>query len=99
MAAENVNRWHSRRGANPIFYTDMGDLSSIIIGNWDVFDALFPNQAWITQKFNEIELSRNIIAHNNFLEEREIKRIRLYFEDWNKQISKTVDDNGKVNNK
>lgn len=94
MASENANRWHSKRGADPIFYTDMGDLSSIITENWDTFKSVFPDQGWITQRFTEIELSRNIIAHNNLLEEREINRIKLYFEDWNKQLSKLPDATG-----
>jgi hypothetical protein len=85
--AEDKNRWHSKRGVHQIFYTDMGDLISIIVNNWEVFKQVFPEQGWITQRFNEIELSRNIIAHNNVLEEREVGRIKLYFEDWNKQIA------------
>lgn len=86
--AENENRWHSKRGAEKIFYTDMGDLSDIIIKNWDVFKNVLSDQSWVSQRFREIELSRNIIAHNNPLEQKEIERINLYFDDWKKQIEK-----------
>ena len=90
IGKEKRERWHSKRGAHQIFYTDMGDLSLIITNNWDIFKQVFPGQSWVTQRFNEIELSRNIIAHNNALEKREINRINLYVEDWNKQISKII---------
>ena len=85
---EGKNRWHSIRGAHEIFYTDFGDLVSIIDTNWDIFKDLFPSQKWIESKLDEIELSRNIIAHNNLLPDREIKRIKLYFGDFKRQLNK-----------
>lgn len=86
LKKENKNRWHSsRRGVHKIFYTDFGDLQSIIIANWPDFKDLFPRQDWITSKFSDLELSRNIIAHNNPLQEDDIKRVESYFKDWIKQ--------------
>lgn len=85
---EGRNRWHSRRGSHEIFYTDFGDLSSIIINNWDDFKEVFPSQRWIQARIEEIELSRNIIAHNNPLPKREIKRLELYFEDLRRQLAR-----------
>lgn len=90
--AENSDRWHSKRGAHQIYYTDMGDLSSIITTNWDVFKPIFPDQGWVTQRLDEVEKSRNIIAHNNPLEQKEIDRINLYFDDWNRQLSGIKDE-------
>ncbi|WXG39843.1 MAG: Swt1 family HEPN domain-containing protein [Candidatus Freyarchaeum deiterrae] len=84
---EDKNRWHSKRGAQKIFYTDFGDLNLIIVGNWKDFKDLFPNQMWIQSRLNEIELSRNIIAHNNSLPNKEIKRIEMYSEDLKKQLA------------
>lgn len=86
---EGRNRWHSRRGSHEIFYTDFGDLSSIIINSWDDFKEVFPSQRWIQARVEDIELSRNIIAHNNPLPEREIKRLELYFEDFRRQLART----------
>ena len=60
---EDKNRWHGRRGAHPIFYTDIGDLKSVITGNWPDFQDIFPNQQWVAGKIDEIEMSRNVIAH------------------------------------
>jgi hypothetical protein len=34
----------------------------------------------------ELEASRNIIAHSNVLEEREMTRLRLYVQDWLRQV-------------
>jgi len=83
---EGKNRWHTRRGGHNIFYTDFGDLGSIIINNWEDFKEIFPSQRWIQTRIDEIELSRNIIAHNNPLPKREIKRLELYFEDLKRQL-------------
>ena len=83
---ENENRWHSKRNVHNIFYTDFGDLKDVIISNWDIFEDFFPDQHWIASKLQELELSRNIIAHNNPLPKKETDRIKLYFEDWRKQV-------------
>jgi len=91
MDKESDNPWHGKRGSAPIFYTSIGDLVSIIKDNWGDFMNLFPSQSWIESKISEIELSRNIIAHNNPLLNRDINRIKVYFEDWEAQL-KTVKD-------
>lgn len=83
---EDENRWHSRRGEREIFYTDFGDLSSIMQSNWPYFEDLFPDQNWIMSRLRELENSRNIIAHSNVLEAREIDRVRMYLEDWVRQV-------------
>jgi len=83
---ENKNLWHIKRGSHNIFYTDFGDLNAIIINNWDIFKEYFPNQHWITSRLKELELSRNIIAHNNPLPKKEIDRIKIYFHDIKNQI-------------
>ena len=83
---EGKNRWHIERGASPIYYTDFGDLVDLILNNWTDFEDLFPNQNWITSRLNDLELSRNITAHSNQLDSRELERIRIYLDDWIKQI-------------
>lgn len=83
---EGANRWHSRRGEREIYYADFGDLTDIIQKQWSDFEDLFPDQNWITTRLKELELSRNIIAHNNVLDDRELQRIRLYLDDWLKQV-------------
>jgi hypothetical protein len=86
---EHENRWHGKRGAHPIFYTDIEDLKSIITTNWQDFKDLFPSQQWVSARIDEIEMSRNVVAHNNPLEKRDIQRLELYLGDWIRQISKS----------
>lgn len=83
---EGINRWHIQRGASELYYTDFGDLSSIVTNNWSDFEDLFPDQLWITSRLNDLESSRNVIAHMNTLDDREISRIKMYLEDWSKQV-------------
>jgi hypothetical protein len=83
---EGQNRWHIRRGATEIYYTDFGDLVAIIRNNWEQFEDLFPDQNWIANRLNELEASRNIIAHSNPLDDRELDRVRMYLQDWTRQV-------------
>jgi hypothetical protein len=83
---EGTNRWHSRRGAEEIYYTDFGDLALIIQNGWSDFSDLFPDVAWIGNRLKELEQSRNVIAHNNVLDKLELDRIRMYLSDWLRQV-------------
>lgn len=84
--AEGDNRWHVRRGASRIYYTDFGDLTSLLRNNWADFEDLFPDVNWVVSRFTELEASRNIVAHNNVLEAREVDRIKMYLLDWTRQV-------------
>ena len=83
---EGKDRWHMKRGATHIYYTDFGDLKSIIQLNWPDFEDLFPDVNWVIMRFTELEASRNIVAHNNVLEKNEIDRIKMYLVDWVRQV-------------
>jgi hypothetical protein len=85
--SEGKNRWVGKRGIHNIFYTNLGDLVSIISNNYADFKDLFPSLTWIKSRVDDLEQSRNILAHNNVLPEPEIKRIELYLEDLQKQLS------------
>jgi hypothetical protein len=74
--------WHGKRGQHEIYYSDFGDLKKIISKNWDDFKAIFPSQSWISQKLDELEHPRNVMAHHNPLSSADLKRIDLYFSDW-----------------
>ena len=74
------------RGASDIYYTDFGDLRLIIQANWQDFEDLFPHQNWIVSRLDELESSRNIIAHSNTLDERELTRLKIYLQDWMRQV-------------
>jgi hypothetical protein len=79
---EQKNKWHQPRSRSNINYTDFGDMPGIILNNWSDFEDLFDSQEWVKSRFSEMEKSRNVIAHNNVLEDAEIDRIRLYLQDW-----------------
>ena len=87
MGKEQRKRWHGKRGAHPIFYTDIDDLSSIIATNWEDFRQIFDDQQWVSVKIAEIEMSRNVIAHNNPLEDLDVSRLKFNLRDWLNQIS------------
>jgi hypothetical protein len=82
---EGKNRWHIERAAHEINYTNFGDLRNLIVNKWPEFEDLFPDQNWITSRLDELEASRNIIAHSNILDDREMTRLSLYLQDWIRQ--------------
>ena len=53
---------------------------------WQEFEDLFPTQGWVKQRLDELERSRNIIAHGNLLSESEVQRIEQYLDDWLRQV-------------
>ncbi|MCH7998388.1 MAG: hypothetical protein IIA91_02770 [Chloroflexi bacterium] len=83
---EKANRWHQARGGSDIYYADFGDLSRVIISNWELFEDLFPAQDWISSRLDDLEMSRNVIAHNGILADVEVNRIELYLRDWLEQV-------------
>jgi len=91
-SAEAKHRYHSRRNARFIYYTDLGDLPTIAHSEngWKVFSVLFPTDKWLHGRVEVIEASRNVVAHMNPLQKRDIDRIRINFEDWLDQIKNTL---------
>ncbi len=83
---EEKNKYHAQRNSSLIGYTMFGNLAQIIIANWDNFSDLFPDQHWISSRFNDMELSRNIIMHTGILPEIEIGRIQGITRDWIRQV-------------
>lgn len=83
---EEINRYHAQRSSSTIGYTMLGNLSQIIINNWDDFSDLFPSQAWINARFTDLEMSRNIIMHTGILPDIEIERIESICRDWIRQV-------------
>ncbi|KUO65451.1 MAG: hypothetical protein APF84_13275 [Gracilibacter sp. BRH_c7a] len=83
---EETNRYHAQRSDSLIGYTMFGNLGQIIINNWEDFSDLFPDQAWISARFNDLEMSRNIIMHTAVLPQIEIERIESIVRDWIRQV-------------
>jgi hypothetical protein len=79
------NKWHQATIGSDISHTLFGDLASIIVKEWQEFEDLFPSQAWVKVRLDELERSRNVIAHGNLLPDSEIERIEQYLDDWLRQ--------------
>lgn len=83
---EEKNRYHTPRSVDLIGYTLFGHLSQIIVATWDEFSDLFPDQAWVNSRFNDLEMSRNIIMHTGTLPQIEVDRIESILTDWIRQV-------------
>lgn len=85
-AEEDKIRWHVQRGADPINYTLMGDLVSILRQNWSHFEPYIPTIEWAAGTMDVIERSRNVIMHSGMLSRTDVERIGIYIRDWIKQV-------------
>ena len=83
---EQKNKYHAQRSTELIGYTMFGNLAQIIVANWEEFSDLFPDQAWVTSRFNDLEMSRNIIMHTGVLPQLEVERIQSIARDWLRQV-------------
>lgn len=84
---EDQNPWHGKRGAHPIYYTDLDHLGRIVQNNWSDFKAILPSPQWLKQRVDEISHSRNPVAHMNPLSKNDMQRIKVYFRDWQTLIT------------
>lgn len=78
--------WLEGEKSDVLGFVDFGQLSSIILEKWNHFEALIPSQHWLKQRMDELEKTRNFIAHNRMLLPSEFQRVYMYIEDWNKVI-------------
>src|SRR5262249_38662058 len=83
---ENRIRWHAKRGESPLQYTEIEDLSAIIVTNHERFAAIIQDPEWAKQIFKTVERSRNIIMHSGYLEAEDIERLGMALRDWLAQI-------------
>jgi hypothetical protein len=49
------NKWHRATIGCDINHTLFGDLASIIVKEWQEFEDLFPSQAWVKVRLDELE--------------------------------------------
>jgi hypothetical protein len=79
-------RWHGTRGGAEITYCDFGDLSSMIVTNWSIFEDVVGNMEWAKQLLSTLEKSRNIVMHGGVLAREDIERIGMNIRDWVRQV-------------
>lgn len=80
------NSWLEGQKQNVLGFVEFGHLADIIVANWDDFSDLIPSQHWLKQKFEELEKTRNFIAHNRLLLPTEFARIEMYVADWDRVV-------------
>jgi len=78
--------WLEGEKADLLGFVDFGHLAQIIIAKWDYFKDVVPTQHWLKQRMDELEKTRNFIAHNRMLLPSEFQRIYMYIADWNRVI-------------
>ncbi len=87
---EKINSFHGKRGVHEIFYTDFSELATIVKNNAGIFNPLFSGikgkTSFLTQKLEELAMSRNTIAHTCPLKKKDKDRFFLYFQDWYDQL-------------
>lgn len=85
MEEDAKHRWHGVRGASEVNYCDFGDLSSIIVTSWEVFEDLLGNMEWAKATLNALEKSRNIVMHGGNIAKEDVERIGMNIRDWIRQ--------------
>jgi hypothetical protein len=78
-------RWHGARGTTEINYCDFGDLSSVIVTNWEVFEDLLGNMEWAKSILTSLEKSRNIVMHGGSVAKEDVERVGMNIRDWIRQ--------------
>ena len=78
--------WLEGEKRDVLGFVEFGHLADLITNNWDDFSDLIPSQPWLKQRFDELEKTRNFIAHNRLLQRGEFSRIEMYVADWNRQV-------------
>lgn len=78
--------WLEGEKADLLGFVDFGHLAQIIVAKWDYFKDVVPTQHWLKQRMDELEKSRNFIAHNRMLLPSEFQRLYMYIADWNRVI-------------
>jgi predicted oxidoreductase (fatty acid repression mutant protein) len=83
---EDKIRWHTSRGQSLIYYTELGDLVSILQNNWELFEDYLHSFEWAKNIIVTLEKSRNVIMHGGQLDMTDIERIGTSIRDWVRQI-------------
>lgn len=78
--------WLEGEKSDLLGFADFGHLAQLIIDKWDHFKDIIPSQHWLKQRMDELEKSRNFIAHNRMLLPSEFQRLYMYISDWNRVV-------------
>jgi len=74
------------RSDNPIDYSTFGQLSGIIVSNWDLFEPILKSRRGVERVMANLNLLRGPIAHCCPMAEDEVDRLKLAVKDWLRMI-------------
>ncbi|MHA7128692.1 Swt1 family HEPN domain-containing protein [Algoriphagus namhaensis] len=83
---EEKIKWHTSRGQSLIQFTEFGDLATIMLNNWTLFEPHIQSLEWAKQIFKSVERSRNVIMHSGELGIEDIERVSSSMRDWMRQV-------------
>ena len=83
--SESQNKYLSVRGNSDLYYMDFKELGDVIINNPGLL-KIFPNENWVKAKIEELGNIRNLVAHNSYIGELEIKIIAANYQSIIRQI-------------
>jgi len=78
--------WLEGEKTDLLGFLDFGHLAQVILNKWVHFESIIPSQHWLKQRMDELEKSRNFIAHNRMLLPSEFQRMYMYIADWNRVV-------------
>ena len=86
LAIAQDDSWLEGEKTDLLGFLDFGHLAQIILNKWEHFESIIPSQHWLKQRMDELEKSRNFIAHNRMLLPSEFQRMYMYIADWNRVV-------------
>jgi len=86
QSAAMKDSWLEGETTDLLGFLEFGHLAQIVVAKWEHFEALIPSQHWLKQRMDELEKSRNFIAHNRMLLPSEFQRMYMYIADWNRVV-------------
>lgn len=84
--AAHQDSWLEGEKTDLLGFLDFGHLAQVILIKWEHFESIIPSQHWLKQRMDELEKSRNFIAHNRMLLPSEFQRMYMYIADWNRVV-------------
>ncbi|KPJ56975.1 hypothetical protein AMJ49_02940 [Parcubacteria bacterium DG_74_2] len=84
--------WHTRPGQHDVYYIGLRDLNEIARANAEKLRVVIPKIDDFIVRVEMILLSRNVVAHMNFLNITDRNRVDIIYKDF-KILTKVVQEN------
>lgn len=76
------SRWHGPRGTSLLAYVDFPQYGEIIVNQWEYFEPLLGDRAWVNYYFAELNRTRRALAHTGTLTDADVERMEVRVRDW-----------------